>query len=210
MTLLLPIDPFQPESASLERVGDILRQGGIVAYPTETLYGLGVDPFNPDAMERLSHLKGRPGSMPVSVLVRDIEMLGQVVWVIPTKALRVIEALLPGPLTVVLQAKPHVPDPITGGTGKVGVRISTHPLMRHLFRYHASPFTTTSANPTGQPGATDARQVLDYFPQGIDCVLDGGPVPGGVESTVVDLSKDPPLILREGAIPESEILKLFQ
>lgn len=189
----------------MKRFASALQQGRVVAYPTETLYGLGVDPFREEALERLYQLKGRPTEMPVSILVRDVPMLKEVAQELAGPALRLIEVFLPGPLTLVLHARPHLPRRLTAGTGKVGVRISAHPLMKHLFSRYPAPITTTSANPTGKKGARDAEEVLSYFPQGIDCILDAGPVSGGVGSTVVEVTGDRPEILREGAISAQEI-----
>ena len=208
MTLCLPIDPTHPDPEVLARAAETLRRGGILAYPTETLYGLGVDPFNPEALDRLYDLKGRPASLPVSILVRDFEMLRTVVLEVPPGALRVMKAFLPGPLTVVLPAARRLPERLTAGSGRIGVRISSHPLAARLFQVYPFPITTTSANPTGRPGARDAREVQAYFPGGLDCILDGGTVPGGIGSTVADLTGAAPVILREGAIPGSEIRKL--
>lgn len=205
MSLLLPTDPLDPAPEVLARVASALRQGSVVAYPTETLYGLGVDPLQEEALKRLYQLKGRPTGMPVSILVRDVPMLEEVAQELPGPALRLIEAFLPGPLTLVLPARPHLPLLLTAGTGKVGVRISAHPLMEHLFSEYPSPITTTSANPTGKPNARDAKKILSYFPRGIECILDAGPVPGGIGSTVVDVTGERPEVLRKGAISAKEI-----
>ena len=205
MSLLLPTDPFNPAPEVLARAASALRQGRVVAYPTETLYGLGVDPFHEEALEGLYRLKDRPATMPVSILVRDVSMLNEVARDLPGLAIRLIEAFLPGPLTLVLPARPHLPQRLTAGTGKIAVRISAHPLIGHLFSRYPAPITTTSANPTGEPDARDAKRILSYFPQGIDCILDAGPVPGGIGSTVVEATGDAPAILRQGTISEKEI-----
>jgi L-threonylcarbamoyladenylate synthase len=210
MSLLLPIDPNEPDMRALSLAASALRSGGVVAYPTETLYGLGVDPFREEALERLYALKGRPADMPVSVLVRDTAMLEQVACALPEAARRLIRAFLPGPLTLVLRARPGLPARLTSGTEKVGVRISAHPLMKHLFSAYPAPVTTTSANPTGRPDARDAREVLRYFPEGLDCILDAGPVTGGIGSTVVDVTGDDALILRPGAVSEEEIARALR
>ncbi len=204
---LFKIDPLSPAAEPLDRAAEVLQQGRILAYPTETLYGLGVDPFREESLERLGRVKGRPAGSPISVLVRDLAMLQDLVQEIPQPALRLIKTFLPGPLTVVLPARAHLPRLLTGGTGKVGVRISSHPLLTHLFTRYPFPITTTSANPSGQPNVSQADQILAYFPQGIDCILDAGPVTGGIGSTVVDVSEERPLILREGAITAEQIEK---
>lgn len=205
MSLLLPTDPFNPAPEVLARAVSALRQGRIVAYPTETLYGLGVDPFHEEALEALYQLKDRPATMPISILVRDVAMLKEVSSDLPGSAMRLIEAFLPGPLTLVLPARPHLPERLTAGTGKIAVRISAHPLIGPLFSRFPAPITTTSANPTGEPNARDAKRILSYFPSGIDCILDAGPVPGGIGSTVVEATGDAPAILRQGTISEKEI-----
>jgi L-threonylcarbamoyladenylate synthase len=205
MPPLLPIDPVDPDPKVLIRAASVLRQGGVVAYPTETLYGLGVDPFREEALDRLYALKGRPESMPVSILVKDVAMLEEVSHDLTPQAMRLIDAFLPGPLTLVLRARPRLPTRLTSGTGKIGIRISAHPLMRHLFAEYPSPITTTSANPTGKPDARDAAGILAYFPEGIDCILDAGPVTVRLGSTVVDVTSEEPMILREGAITADRI-----
>jgi L-threonylcarbamoyladenylate synthase len=204
------LDPHNPAPEVLSRVTSALRQGRVVAYPTETLYGLGVDPFREEALERLYVLKGRPAEMPVSILVRDVAMLREVVQELPAQAMRLVEAFLPGPLTLVLHARPGLPERLTSGTGKVGVRISAHPFMQHLFASYGAPVTTTSANPSGRPDARDVKEILAYFPEGIDCILDGGPAPGVPGSTVVDGTGEAVVILREGAIPSTKILEALK
>ena len=206
MSALLPIDPLDPDPEVLTRAASALRQGRIIAYPTETLYGLGADPLREEALERLYQLKDRPPTMPASILVRDVAMLKEVTRDLPGSAIRLIEAFLPGPLTLVLPARSHLPQRLTAGTGTIGVRISAHPLMGHLFSRYPAPITTTSANPSGQPDARDAQKILSYFPQGIDCILDAGPVAGGIGSTVVEVTGKAPKILREGSISANEIL----
>jgi len=210
LSLILPIDPLNPAPEVLTRAASALRQGGVVAYPTETLYGLGVDPFLAEALERLYRLKDRPSTMPVSILVRDVAMLNEVACDLPGCAVRLIEAFLPGPMTLVLPAQPHLPQRLTAGTGKIGVRISAHPLMGHLFSRYPAPITTTSANPTGATNARETKQILSYFPRGIDCILDAGPVTAGIGSTVVEATGDLPAILREGTISEKEIFEALR
>jgi L-threonylcarbamoyladenylate synthase len=210
LSLLLPLDPLVPDPEALNRAVSALREGGVVAYPTETLYGLGVDPFREEALERLYVLKGRPTEMPVSILVKDMAMLLEFAHDLPGPAMRLVQAFLPGPLTLVLRACPRLPERLTSGTGKIGIRISAHPFVRHLFSRYAAPITTTSANPTGRPDARNASEILAYFPEGIDCILDGGPVTGILGSTVVDGTGEEPVILREGAIPADEILEALK
>ena len=205
-TCILLIDPIRPDPFILQKVKVTLEHGGIVAYPTETFYGLGVDAFQAEAIQKLFRLKGRPAGVPVSVLVRDREMLNRLVLSVPHIAERIIEAFLPGPLTVVLRASQSLPKELIGETGTIGIRISSHPLITHMFAYCQSPFTTTSANPSGLPPATNAGMVSGYFQEGIDLLVDGGPVPGGMASTVVDASGRVPVVLREGAVSRDDLL----
>lgn len=205
MVRILSVDARCPDLAPLEEVGRVLGAGGVLAYPTETLYGLGVDAFREDALEKLFVLKGRPGNMPVSVLVRDSEMMLEVVREVPGPARVLLDAFLPGPLTLVLPARPGLPERVTAGSGKVGVRISPHPVVALLFQAYPRPITSTSANPSGLPAARTAAEAAAYFPSGLDLVLDGGPSTAGVGSTVVDLTGSTPRILREGAISRDEI-----
>ncbi len=207
MALLLPIDPVHPAVETLNQAAEVLRQGRVLAYPTETLYGLGVDPFNEEALERLYRLKGRSTQAPVSILVRDLEMLLDVVKEISPSAEILIKTFLPGPLTVVLPARDNLPRRLTAGTGKIGVRISAYPLSDHMFSKFPHPITTTSVNPSGKPAAKDAKEIAAYFKEGIDCLLDAGPMPGGIGSTVVDITEDKPVIIREGVISSEKIVK---
>jgi len=208
MARILSIDPRNPDFDSLEDASRVLGAGGVLAYPTETLYGLGVDVFRQDALERLFALKGRPQGMPVSVLVRDPEMMLAVAREVPPAARTLLDAFLPGPLTLVLPARSDLPERVTAGSGKVGVRMSPHPVAALLLRAYPRPITSTSANPSGLPAARTAGEVVAYFPTGLDIVLDGGPAAAGVGSTVVDLTGPKPRILREGAISRDEIARV--
>ncbi len=207
MALILPVNPVHPDAEALDQAAEVLRQGRVLAYPTETLYGLGVDPFKEEALERLYRIKGRSSQAPVSLLVRDTLMLRSVVKEISPAAEIIINTFLPGPLTVVLPARDTIPERLTAGTGKIGIRISAYPLISHLFSRFPYPLTTTSVNPSGRPAAKDAKEILAYFREGIDCLLDAGPMPGGVGSTVVDITEDEPVILREGVISSDQIIK---
>jgi len=205
LALIFPVDPIHPDETALNRAVEALQQGGILAYPTETLYGLGVDPFKEKALERLFHLKGRSPLSPVSILVRDSLMLREVVSALSPSAETLIKTFLPGPLTIVLPARDTLPEGLTAGTGKIGIRISAYPLMAHLFAGFPFPITTTSVNPSGKPAAKDANEIVSYFSEGIDCLLDAGPVPGGIGSTVVDMTDKDPVIIREGVISSKQI-----
>ncbi|GMR05115.1 MAG: hypothetical protein BMS9Abin23_1051 [Thermodesulfobacteriota bacterium] len=190
-----------------DRAIAILRNGGIVAYPTETFYGLGADPFNMDAVKRLFALKGRPPEKPLPLIIKDRPMLSGLVEEVPRPAEILIKRYWPGPLTIIFMAKENVPESITAGSGKVAVRVSSGEACRLLLEGFNSPLTSTSANPSGKAPARSAGEVLEYFNGSIDLLIDGGGLAGELGSTIVDVTGGRPCIVREGAVPTQEILK---
>ncbi|WP_028579164.1 L-threonylcarbamoyladenylate synthase [Desulfogranum japonicum] len=180
---------------------NVLRRGGIVAFPTETFYGLAVDPFNPLALNRLFSVKGRAENKPVLVLVRDIEQCSTLMeQPLPVTFSKLAEIFWPGPLTLICQALETVPVELTGNTGTVGVRHSPHPVARDLVNAFGKPITATSANFSGQAAAITAAQVDEIFSGAIDCVLDGGKTPGKNASTLVKCNHNTVECLREGVL----------
>ena len=195
------MDHLKAEShTALTKAKKIIQGGGIIAYPTETFYGLGVDARNEEAVTALFTLKGRDFNKPVSILVKDETALRQVVTDVPPAAESLIEHFWPGPLTLVFTALPALSPLLTAGTGKIGVRVSSHPAAAELLAVIDCPLTTTSANPSGCPAPVTAAAVLDYFGDRLDALLDGGELAGKLGSTVVDVTGDAVAILREGEI----------
>jgi len=186
---------------------EALKKGGVVAYPTETFYGLGADPFNPAAIERLFALKGRSAGNPISLIIADRSMLDSVAADVGPAASVLMDRFWPGPLTLVLKASAKVPPSLIAGTGKVGVRLSSHPMARALSAAFKSPITATSANPSGLRPPATARQALDYFNGSIDVLIDAGELKGRLGSTVVDVSGVEAVVLREGEVPSSDVFK---
>lgn len=184
----------------------LLRAGGIVAYPTETYYGLGARWDRAEALERLAAAKLRPEGKPLPLLAADAAQVAAVALPLPPGAARLAGRLWPGPVTLVVPARPGLPEPLTGGTGTVGVRIPGSAMARALAAAAGGALVSTSANPSG--GAPpDRAGALDPALVGrIDGVLDGGPTPGGAPSTVVDATGERPRLLREGAVPWAEVL----
>jgi L-threonylcarbamoyladenylate synthase len=180
----------------------VLAAGGVVAFPSETFYGLGVAALDAAAVRRLFALKGRPESRPILVLV-DAPAAVERVATLTERARALIARHWPGALTLVLPALPAVPVELTAGTGTIGVRQSGHPVARALAAALGAPVTAPSANLTGEPPPTTAAQVLRVFDGRIDLVLDGGTTPGGLPSTVLDVTVEPPRVLREGAVRPS-------
>jgi L-threonylcarbamoyladenylate synthase len=194
------VDPVHPEVEVLARAAGVLRAGGIVGFPTETFYGLGVTALDAVAVARVFSVKGRPESKPLAVLVDSPAMVMTVATEIPAAARVLMNRHWPGPLTLVLRACPSVPDGVTAGTGTIGVRVSSHPVARALVRALGAPVTAPSANPSGAEPPTTAAGVLAYFDGALDLVLDAGPTPGGLASTVLDATVDPPRVLRQGPL----------
>ncbi|MFZ5764758.1 MAG: L-threonylcarbamoyladenylate synthase [Thermodesulfobacteriota bacterium] len=187
-----------PEERVDEAV-DWIRRGGVVAFPTETYYGLAVNPFDEAAVARLFALKQRPSSKPILLLVEEAGQLGLLTDCIPPLYAPLM-AFWPGPLTLVFPARSALSPLVTGNTGTVAARISSHPSARLLVRRVGHPITATSANISGQPATVSAAEVVAAFGPSVDCILDGGRTPGGKGSTLVGLAADEPVLLREGVI----------
>ncbi len=186
----------------------ILRQGRLVAFPTDTVYGLGVGVNIPQAVERVYQVKGRPANMALPLLLADISQMNEVAESVPSIAWLLAEKFLPGALTMVLLKSKSVPHTITAGSETVAVRIPDHPVPVALVRGLGMPIVGTSANLSGRPSALTANDVYCQFGDKIDLVIDGGRCPGGRESTIIDVTGKVPVILREGAISERELRRV--
>ena len=206
MTLCLKIDPGKPDEEKLAEAVRVLREGGVVAFPTETFYGLGADARNEAAVEKIFRIKGRNFRNPLSVIVANDREVIPLVEEIPATATILMQTFWPGPLTLIFRAAPSVSSRLTGGTGKIGIRVSSHPIARFLAAGLAGPLTATSANLSGGPECSSADAVIRALGDLPDAVIDGGETLGGAGSTILDVTVFPPRILREGAIPRSLIL----
>ncbi len=207
-TIILKLDPNDPDEYKLREVAKIARDGGLVAFPTETVYGLGTNAFNERAVRRLFEVKRRPPDNPVSVLISDVKQIDRL-GELNDVARKLINEYFPGPITVVMKAKPDVPSIITAGTGKVAVRMPDHPIALKIVEFAEVPLATPSANVSGKPSPTKAEHVIEDFMGKIDAIVDGGETGIGIESTVIDTTTYPPKILRLGAIPAEEIEDLI-
>jgi len=183
----------------------ILNRGGVVAYPTETVYGLGVDVSNERAVSYLFRLKGREEGRPVLIIIPSAEALSRYAESISESARRLTTTFWPGGLTIVCRAKKTVSTLLTGGTGKIGVRLSGNAIATALCRALGGAVTSTSANVSGFPSCTSASQVLRAFPNGLSLVINGGSCTAEAGSTVVDITESPCRILRQGIIPRDAI-----
>lgn len=200
MQVLLKVNPAQPEPDVIRRAAEVIRQGGLVAFPTETVYGLGADALNPQAVARIFAAKGRPASDPLIVHIASIEALNRVARDLPSQARALSESFWPGPLTLVLPRAEGLPADVTAGLDTVAVRMPAHPVALALIREAGTPVAAPSANLFGHTSPTTARHVLDDLGEQVDLILDGGPTRIGVESTVLDLTGEPPTILRPGGV----------
>ncbi|MBI5197404.1 MAG: threonylcarbamoyl-AMP synthase [Nitrospirae bacterium] len=209
MTFHWKIDLKSPDPAVLQKTADLLRKDGIIAYPTETYYALGANPFSAPAVRKIFRIKERMEQKPLLVLIsRREEMTGMVSDLLPV-AERLARSFWPGPLTILFRAASVIPGELTAGTGKIGIRLPSSPDVRGLLQGIGMPLTGTSANISGRPSIRDPRDLLNIFEGKIDVLLDGGTTPGGLPSTVVDATIDPPVIEREGRISASEIRHLL-
>jgi len=176
-----------------------------VAFPTETFYGLGADALELKALRKVFQIKGREENKPLLLLVADRTWLPGLVKKIPPVAEQLIERFWPGPLTLVFEASPNLPSILTAHTGRIGLRISSHPVAQALVQAVGRAITATSANVSGQPSASEAREVFRSLGEKIDAILDGGKTPGGFGSTVVEVCGVSSKIIRQGAIPRAEL-----
>ena len=189
----------------IEKAAEILRKGGLVAFPTETVYGLGADASNPAAVRKIFAAKGRPADHPVIVHLAGTSDLKHWAAQVPRAAWLLAEKFWPGPLTMVFKRAAHVSDLITGGQNTVGLRVPSHPVAQQLLKTFGRGIAAPSANRFGRLSATSAQDVRDELGDAVDFVLDGGPCDVGIESTIADLTRDPPAVLRPGRISAQQI-----
>ena len=193
----------------VERGISILKQGGLVAFPTDTVYGLGVWANSQQAVERVYSVKERPRNVALSLLLANISQIGEVAEPVPPIAWLLAHNFLPGALTIVLHKSNSVPDIITAGGITVAVRVPAHPIPVALAQGLGAPIVGTSANVSGKPSALTAEEVYSQFGSKIDLIIDGGRCPGGRESTIIDVTGEEPVILREGAISREELRQVY-
>ena len=188
---------------------EVISNGGVIAFRTDTFYGLGVDPFNAAAVARLREIKGREDDKPILLLISDADQVDRLIATRSDQFKIAARQFWPGPLTIVGSAVPELPAEITAGTGTVGVRLPADEGVRELVRECGGVLTATSANPAGREPARSATEVASYFTNKLNLIVDGGEVTATEPSTVLDVLTSPPRIVREGAIPRSVIEQLF-
>jgi L-threonylcarbamoyladenylate synthase len=199
-----------PEPEVIERAAAIVKAGGVIVYPTETLYGIGADAANVRALRRVHDIKGREGAKPILVIAESFEMLSPFVREVNKEARVLIGAFWPGPLTLVFKASSRVPVELTAGTGTIGARVPSSAFCRTLARACGRPITSTSANRAGDQPRASIEEIRKDFPTGIDLFIDAGGPLSGAPSTVVDVSSSPPRLLREGAVVWDTIERILR
>ena len=187
------------------RIKRVLNLGGVIAFPTDTFYGLGVTAFNKKAVAKVFKIKQRPKDKPLLTLVASAYQANSMALEITPTAEILIEKLWPGPLTILFSARPHLPSQLTANTGKIGIRQPENETVRKLLSGIGFPITGTSANISGTQNMTTAEEVKETLGSQVDLIIDTSPAPGGKESTVLDVTLSPPLLIREGAITRAEI-----
>ena len=208
-TMIQKVNPECFRDAELEKACDILKNGGLVAFPTETVYGLGGDAMSPEAARKIYEAKGRPSDNPLIVHISDLGGLHDVAEQISGKAVALAEAFWPGPLTMIFPKRGKVPMSTTGGLDTVAVRMPVHPVAAALIRCSGIYIAAPSANTSGRPSPTKAEHVIEDMDGRVDMILDGGRVGIGIESTIVDMTGKIPVILRPGYITTEKIEKII-
>ena len=203
------VDPTDPEPSALSEIVDVLRGGGIVAYPTDTLYGLAADPCRDRSVERLFELKARDRASAVALIAADVAQ-AQEAGAFGPGELTLARALWPGPLTIVVPASPRLSRVLSAGLGTVGVRVPAHAVARGLAAGFGGCLTATSANVSGEPPSLTADEVAVALEGRVDAIVDAGPAPGGPPSTIVELVDGRPVLRRSGAIAWDRVLESLQ
>lgn len=209
ITKIVKVDKEHPDESVIKEAGEILKNGGLVAFPTETVYGLGGDGLNAHSSEKIYQAKGRPSDNPLIIHIAELEDLDKIVEEVPESAKKLAKKYWPGPLTMIFKKKENVPLETTGGLDSVAVRMPSHKVARELIRYGGRYIAAPSANTSGRPSPTLAKHVIEDLNGKVDMILDGGEVGIGLESTIVDFTEEIPVILRPGYINEKMIAEVI-
>lgn len=197
------------DAQTKERAAQVISAGGLIAFRTDTFYGLGADPLNSDAVHKIKELKGREGNKPILLLVCDVDQIDRFIEE-PETYRKIAVQHWPAALTLIGRARPELPTDLTAGTNTIGLRLPDDEELRAFVRVCGGTLTATSANPSGSPAAQTAAEVENYFPTGIDLIIDGGAALITEPSTVVDVSGEQAKMIREGAVRKSELSGLFK
>lgn len=209
-TIIEKVDPAHIDTDVMEQAGKLIAEGELVAFPTETVYGLGGDALDPDASRRIYAAKGRPSDNPLIVHIADFDDMKRVAREVPEQVKKLADAFWPGPLTMIVWKSDAVPEATTGGMQTVAVRMPNHPVALELIRRSGCLIAAPSANTSGRPSPTEAQHVAEDLSGKIAMILDGGPVGIGIESTIIDLTEEKPMILRPGYITPEMLSEVLQ
>lgn len=209
-TIIEKIDPGNIDADVMDRGGKLIAEGELVAFPTETVYGLGGDALDPDASRKIYAAKGRPSDNPLIVHIAEFDDMKRVAREVPEQARKLADAFWPGPLTMIVWKSDAVPEATTGGMQTVAVRMPNHPVALELIRRSGCLIAAPSANTSGRPSPTEAQHVAEDLSGKIAMILDGGPVGIGIESTIIDLTEEKPMILRPGYITPEMLSEVLQ
>jgi L-threonylcarbamoyladenylate synthase len=202
---IIQTDPINPRDDHIVKSSRIIQAGGVIVFPTQYLYGLGADALNANAVDRVFEIKQRPYHKPLPVLIPHRKDLTELVQHVSSTAEYIMNCFWPGAVTLIFKAKNTLPANLTANTGKIGIRMPQHPVALALSRAVGGPLTATSANITGGSGCSTVSDIDPRISDKVDLIVDAGPLKGGIGSTIVDVTVDPPIILREGAIPATDI-----
>lgn len=208
MTLILKINNKKPELQKIKKAAKVLKSGGLVAFPTETVYGLGADTFNKNAVRKIYKVKGRPFDNPSIVHIADKKDIRILANEVPKGAEKLIKKFWPGPLTIILKKKKTIPNIVTAGLGSVAIRMPKNKIALTLIKEAKTPIAAPSANKSGKPSPTSASHVISDLDGKVDLIIDGGCTKIGLESTVVDFTQKNPVILRPGGYSFEELKKI--
>ncbi len=203
--LKVNFESLETSRKPIETIQSVLDSGGVIAFPTDTFYGLGADPFNPEAISKIFRIKQRPADKPLLVLIHSVDQLNSLTEEITPLVKYLMGNFWPGSLTLLFKAAPGLPGELTAGTGKVGIRLPAHLFTVQLLERLGRPLTAPSANISGQPAPKAIWELANTLGGELDLLVDGGPTPGGQPSTILDATLDPPTLVREGAVSQKDL-----
>lgn len=199
------VDPENPDPGVILNAAEIIRGGGVVVFPTRSIYGMAANAFDNAAVDRIFRIKKRPSRKPLLLLIKNRDDLLQLVRHVPPPAQKLMDRFWPGRLTIIMDAVESLPKRLTAGTGRIGIRLTAHPVAKSLIAAVGSPITGTSANLSGKPGCSQVSRLHSAVARKVDMILDAGVLEEGVGSTVVEVTNEEVLMLREGSISSEEL-----
>jgi len=207
MTMMLKVDPLNPNEETMKKAAQVVKRGGVVVFPTETVYGMGANCFDVNAVLKIFQIKKRPTNNPLIVHICDFDQLQDLVVDSASRKTSILKTFWPGPVTFIFKKKSAVPKEVTGGLETIAVRMPSHPVAQMLIELSETPIAAPSANLSGRPSPTREEHVVEDLYGLVDVIIESGETPLGIESTIVDMSRDTPVLLRPGAATVEDIRK---